>query len=176
MNIIIDGYNLIRQSEVLRRFESQGLEEGRTELIRRIVQFKKARGHRVTIVFDGWEHGADREERYKESGVTIIFSRRGETADDVIKRMVTRGSECLVVTSDRGIADAVTRHGGVAVASVEFELKMQMSSLGLSPLDEKEDESEALYSDDTRGTARKKGPSKRLPKKKRRQAARLKKL
>jgi len=176
MNIIIDGYNLIRQSDSLRHFERQGLEEGRTELIRRIIQFKKARRHRITIVFDGWEHGSDREERYKEGGITIIFSRRGETADDVIKRMVTRGAECLVVTSDRGIADAVTRHGGVAVSSVEFDMKLHMISLGMSAPHEAAGEDETRAADDTRGTTKKKGPAKRLPKKKRRQAARLRKL
>ena len=45
------------------------------------------------------------EERDLAGGVAIIYSRLGEKADEVIKRLVAAGSEeILVVTSDREIA------------------------------------------------------------------------
>ncbi|MDO8786291.1 MAG: NYN domain-containing protein, partial [Syntrophales bacterium] len=49
MHIIIDGYNLIRQSDFLRRIERISLEEGRKTLIRTMSLYRKQRGHRVTI-------------------------------------------------------------------------------------------------------------------------------
>jgi len=57
MHIIIDGYNLIRQSEALRRFDSFGLEAGRKELLRLLSLYRKSRGHRITVVLDGWMSG-----------------------------------------------------------------------------------------------------------------------
>ncbi len=40
MHIIIDGYNLIRQSDALRRYERLSLEEGRNALIRSVSFIK----------------------------------------------------------------------------------------------------------------------------------------
>ena len=171
MHIIIDGYNLIRQSPSLLQYENQGLEEGRYELIRRLSRFKKERGHTITVVFDGWISGSPKEERYNEKGITVIYSRKGEQADEVIKRMARKGrSSVIVVTSDRSVADAATRSGGTAIPSPEFELRLTMPDVIPS-----EDTNE--YGDEhSRLTGKRKGPSKRLPKKKRRVRARLKKI
>jgi predicted RNA-binding protein with PIN domain len=174
MHIIIDGYNLIRQSPSLWPFEERSLEEGRTELLRRLSAFKKDRGHRITVVFDGWISGSSKEERLTEHGITVIFSKRGEQADEVIKRMVRHGrSSIVVVTSDRSIADTATRCGGTAISSPEFDLRLTMpSGNATSFTDDLTD-----YDDEqVRLTGKRKGPSKRMPKKQRRVMARLKKI
>lgn len=174
MHIIIDGYNLIRQSPSLQQFETRSLEEGRNELIRRLSRFKKERGHKVTVVFDGWISGSPQEERYNESGITVIYSRQGEQADEVIKRMVRKGkSSAVVVTSDKSIADAATRNGGTAIPSPEFESRLTIpDEIPLSLMEESNE-----YGDEhSRLTGKRKGPSRRLPKKKRRVMARLKKI
>jgi len=126
MHIIIDGYNLIRQSDTLRRVERLSLEAGRDELIRRVATYRRSRGHKVTVVFDGWMTGPVREERHRRDGVHIIYSGRGETADEVIRRMARaeRGAEIVVVSSDREVAEGAMRAGGVAVSSPEFERRM----------------------------------------------------
>jgi uncharacterized protein len=72
MHIIVDGYNLIRQSATLRHSEMKSLEEGRNALIRSLAGFRKLRGHRMTVVFDGWVGGSPREERDLAGGVEII--------------------------------------------------------------------------------------------------------
>jgi predicted RNA-binding protein with PIN domain len=177
MHIIIDGYNLIRQSDSLRRFERLGLEKGREELIKRLAAYRKLKGHRITVVFDGWIGGHLQEERQQEASIRIIYSRRGEKADEVIKRIARKGSgeELVVVTSDREIAQTVVRSGGVAIASPEFEARMVLegqvallSEKGVSP-DEEEDDEEIR-----RGG--KKGPSRRLSKKERLTERRRRKL
>jgi predicted RNA-binding protein with PIN domain len=122
MHIIIDGYNLIRQSDRLRRAERVTLEEGRHSLIRFLTPYRERKGHRLTVVFDGWEGGSFQEERDREGGIDIIYSRKGEKADDLIKRMAERsGDELIVVTSDRDIGHFVERCGGTVVASQTFE-------------------------------------------------------
>lgn len=176
MHIIIDGYNLIRQSDSLRRFERLGLEKGRKELIKRLALYRKLKGHRITVIFDGWIGGPLREERQKEEGIHIIYSRRGERADEVIKRIARKrsGEELVVVTSDREIAEAVGRSGGVAIPSPEFETRMILEGeamvlreKGVSP--EEDDDGEI-------GRSGKKGPSRRLSKKERLTERRRRKL
>jgi predicted RNA-binding protein with PIN domain len=175
VKIIIDGYNLIRQSESLRHFERFSLEEGRKELLRRLSLFKRRRGHAVTVVFDGWISGSAREERHNEGGITVIYSKRGEKADEVIKRLAMKGGSALtVVTSDRNIADFISRRGGVAIASPEFEHRISIVETDSSFSEGMEYHEEMS---DGHGTSRKKkGPSRRLSKKQRRAAARLRKL
>jgi len=81
MHIIVDGYNLIRQSDTFRQSERKSLEEGRNALIRSLAGYRKLRGHRITVVFDGWVGGSPLEERDRALGVEIIYSRLGEKAD-----------------------------------------------------------------------------------------------
>ncbi len=175
MHISVDGYNLIRQSDVLRGHERQSLESGRKALIRGLAQYKWLRGHRITVVFDGWEGGSPLEERDLAGGVAIIYSRLGEKADEVIKRLVAAGSEeILVVTSDREIATFAARRGRGTIASSEFAARLDRITAAPDaniPADE-EDEDDAARP----GAAKKKGPARRLSKQKRAAQARIRKL
>ena len=176
MHIIIDGYNLIRQSDTLRRHERLSLEEGRKALIRFTAMYRRYRGHKVTVVFDGWEGGPAEEERDRQEGIDIVYSHRGEKADEVIKRMVQKtGEEIVVVTSDRGIADFVSRRGGTAVSSQEFE--GHISRL-LAARPDALPQAEGSYEKDegAREAAKRKGPSKRLSRKQKAAMAKIRKL
>jgi len=175
MHIIVDGYNLIRQSDALRGAERRSLEEGRKALVRSLAGYKRLRGHRITVVFDGWEGGSPQEERDLAGGVAIIYSRLGEKADEVIKRLVAGASEeILVVTSDREIASFTARRGKAAVASPEFAARLDRVAAGDFPANAPgaEDEEE----DDKRRGAKGKGPARRLSKQKRAALARINKL
>ena len=176
MHIIVDGYNLIRQSGTFRHSEMKSLEEGRNALIRSLAGYRKLRGHRITVVFDGWEGGSPTEERDVAGGVEIIYSRLGEKADEVIKRLLEKGSEeSLVVTSDREIAVFATRRGKTAIASAAFDALLEQSAAGSSPADVS-GATEGDDDDDDRTGMKRKGPSRRLSKQKRAALARFKKL
>jgi uncharacterized protein len=177
MHIIIDGYNLIRQSDTLRRSEKSSLEEGRKALIRFIMPYRQAKAHRITIVFDGWQSGAYREERDRQGGMDIIYSRRGEKADDVIKRIAeAAGEEIMVVTSDRDIASFVERRGGTAIASRAFETIINMKTwempTGRTVIEGKDDDEKNQGPSEDR----KKGPSRRLSRREKDYRKRIQKL
>ena len=172
MHIIVDGYNLIRLTE-LREYERARLEDGRKALLRLLAEYRKKRGHFVTVVFDGWMDGSFNEERDRYGGVEIIYSRRGEKADEVIKRLIEKaGEEITVVTSDREISTYAAHRGKSSVASPTFFALMK-SKLSAAP-EEKDD----LDGDEEerQGRTPKKGPSRRLSKQKRLTRASLKKL
>ena len=176
MHIIIDGYNLIRQSASLKRLERFSLERGRNELIRRVAGYRKLRDHRMTVVFDGWITGSPEEERLREDGVYIIYSKRGETADEVIKRMAIagRGSEIIVVSSDRDVANSAVKAGGVAISSPEFEERMgEEDTKTIIHGDETPEEDDDVPS---RSGTGKKGTARRKSKRERQSQRRLGKL
>ncbi len=175
MHIIVDGYNLIRQSDALRAHERQSLEAGRKALIRGLAQYKRLRGHRITVVFDGWEGGSPLEERDLAGRVAIIYSRLGEKADEVIKRLVGAASEeILVVTSDREIAAYAARRGKSSIDSPEFAARLDRLAAAPSPDHGRPAEPEEDEAD--RPAAKKKGPARRLSRQKRAALARIKKL
>jgi uncharacterized protein len=176
MHLIVDGYNLIRQSDTLRGYERISLEAGRQALIRNLAGYRKLRGHRITVVFDGWVGGSPQEERDRAGGLDIIYSRLGEKADEVIKRLLAKGNEeIIVVTSDREIVNFAARRGKTAIASAAFSSLLDGVAAGPvaggPPEREEEEENE-----DRHIVAKKKGPARRLSKQKRAALARIRKL
>jgi predicted RNA-binding protein with PIN domain len=172
LHIVIDGYNLIRQSPTLSSIESNSLEEGREALIARLAGYKRFKTHSITVVFDGAQARSLGQERTREKGIDIVFSRHGELADDVIKRIVAKeGGRVVVVTSDKDVADYAVQHGAAIIGSVDFEFKMQMVGDPDSVWCDLEDEESGW-----RPTTKKKGPARRRSKRQRRSRARTSKL
>jgi predicted RNA-binding protein with PIN domain len=164
LHIIVDGYNVIRQSKQLRVLDSRDIQEGREALQDALVEYRKRKGHRITIVFDGTNTFSYEARRQRFRGITILFSRNGETADTVIKRMATRERErALVVSSDRDIVSFVRSMGSASIGSRAFEDKLFRALYSFEA-----DGTEDLPQTGWVPTTRKKGPSRRLPKKKRR--------
>ena len=174
MHILIDGYNLIRQSVDLKRFERQSLEAGRKALIDWLSRYRQRKGHRITVVFDGWVSGSPQEERDYHSGIQIIYSSRGVKADDVLKRITaSTDEEILLVSSDREITSYATRKGKATLSSIEFEsiVNRQLTAPNIDFQEEKDTDEE-----ESGRPAGKKGPARRLSKAKRQAQTKIRKL
>lgn len=172
MHILIDGYNLIRQSVDLKRFERQSLEAGRRALIDWLAFYRRRKGHDVTVVFDGWKSGSPLEERDYSSGIHITYTSLSVKADDVIKRILASSDEeILVVSSDREIVSFAARRGKATLSSLEFEtlVNKQATSMNSTYPEDKGEEEESR-------TTSKKGPSRRLSRKERLTQAKIRKL
>jgi len=173
LHLIIDGYNFIRRSDRLQKCEAQALELGRQALIDDLASYKRIKGYKITVVFDGARNDEYGEKRSSEKGIRIRFSRHGQIADTVIENMASRDRQkAVVVTADRRLAESVESKGAVAVDPGAFEEKMEMARL-------LETKGAEANDGDRKGwvpTTRKKGPSRRLPKNKRRQLRKMKKL
>lgn len=120
-HIIVDGYNLIGVKAGLRG----DIESKRRELIDLLARYKDTKGYSITVVFDGWQGGQAREERDRINGIDIIYSRRGEKADEVIKRLIQQKGSCIVVSSDREVAGFADVRGGTAITSGVFHKKIE---------------------------------------------------
>lgn len=171
MHIIIDGYNLIRQSKDLSCLDLQDIQFGRAALIDALAAYRKIKKHRITVVFDGaGAVGGDRH-RDRIKGIEVRFSRNGQSADAVIQQMAAReGEKALVVSSDREVADVSSAKGAATIGSREFENRLAMA-VHLTHADDEPDDTVGWVP-----TTRKKGPSRRLSKKDRRRRRKISKL
>ena len=108
------------------------------------------------------------ERREKKRETEIIYSKLGEKADEVIKRLVKeKGSEAIVITSDREISRFAERIDVAVIPSEQFIEKLEDSSDRLEESLEEEEEERRMN---------KKGLSRRLSKREKRVRAALKKL
>ncbi len=125
MWIVIDGYNLIRRSAMLAPVDRRDLGEGRDALLKALGAYRRLKAHRITVVFDGWERGGAAEQATQVAGVRVIFSRRGDRADQAILRLVEKApAGAVVVSSDRAVAEAAGRMGAVTLSAEEFEERL----------------------------------------------------
>jgi len=112
-HLIVDGYNVTKAG-----FGEMSLEQQRNRLVSALAGLTAQTGTETTIVFDG----ADRIVGLPPAprGVRVLFSRKGETADDLIRRLVRAepaGRAVVVISSDREVADGVRRHGAYPLSS-----------------------------------------------------------
>ncbi len=167
MWIIVDGYNVIRQWPELAMLDRMDLQAGRDALLHELRTYRRAKGHRITVVFDGREQGGFSEAAEATGGIGVRYSRRGETADAVIARLSAEGGEgTVVVSSDHEVAAVARRHRAASIAVEEFITRLEASRVALLKGAEEED----------RPSKPGKGAARRLPKAERRRQQRLKAL
>ena len=120
-HLIIDGYNLLGLQGGL----PGRLESARETLLQGLAAYRHRKGHPITIVFDGWQQRQPLEQREHRSGVQIIYSRRGERADQVIQRLAREyGAGCAVVSSDHEVARSARVSGALVMGAQEFAMKL----------------------------------------------------
>lgn len=137
-------------------------------LIEALITFRQRRGHDITVVFDGWKTGEGQESQTVTGGIRVIYSRIGEKADILIKRIVsTVKRQWIVVSSDRDIANHAWSVGSIPVAVEDFFGILGRKELSLDA-EEQDDNEDILY--------RRKGNPRQLSKKEKALARALSKL
>jgi len=168
MHLIIDGYNLLHVDRSLTCLNSTQLRWERDRLIDQLSAYQKHKSCGMTVVFDGWQGGWNTEKREKKREIEIIYSKLGEKADEVIKRLVKeKGSGAIVITSDRDISRFAERIDVAVIPSDQFREKLEVSPNRFEESPEEEEEERGI---------KKKGLSRRLSKKEKKARAALKKL
>ncbi|HBT48198.1 MAG TPA: hypothetical protein DEA73_10055 [Peptococcaceae bacterium] len=104
--LILDGYNVIHSWPDLLRLKESNLGHARDKLIEEMINLQPLLGVEVEIfiVFDAYRLGGRDGGQEEQGGVRVIYTRRGETADTCIERLVgelvAAGREVVVVTGD----------------------------------------------------------------------------
>ena len=101
--LLVDGYNVIRQTPPYRELAEDDLENARAALVSDVAAYAD-RSFDATVVFDGHSNPMSTGIAHQVAGITVVFSKYGVDADAVIELLARaarqRGDETVVVTSD----------------------------------------------------------------------------
>ncbi len=102
--LLVDGYNVINSWTDFAGLKSLELEHARDKLVDVLASYAAFQGCDVTVVFDAYAVEG-RSTIMERSGVQVVFTAEGETADSYIERMaygfVRQSKKVFVVTGDR---------------------------------------------------------------------------
>lgn len=132
--LIVDGYNVIG---AWREAERSGwtIDESRDRLMHQLQDYSGYSGEEVVLVFDGYQSDRKLSTEEQHGGLTLVFTRHGETADSYIERLVAQAPKyrsVRVATSDGLEQSQVLATGATRLTSRELlrELR-QMRANGL---------------------------------------------
>jgi uncharacterized protein len=128
VRILVDGYSLLHNWPELAPGAARHSARAREELVHVLTRYHDATGEPVTVFFDGT--GARPGAPDSESGgaVEVLFSRAGQTADQMIERAAHRfqaRGEVLVVTDDQAERDTVSGFGAAVASGANFIRKVE---------------------------------------------------
>lgn len=129
--LVVDGYNVMRASsryDLLidtttdpKHFDTDPFDRARERVIADVAAYAQKK-YECYLVFDGGNNLSDIPRETKSAGIHVVYSRAGETADDVIERLVylahQQDREVVLVTSDMTIRQTVA--SGVAALSAQL--------------------------------------------------------
>ncbi|MBA2307090.1 NYN domain-containing protein [Candidatus Dependentiae bacterium] len=116
MNIVIDGYNMIKQG--LKKPTITDAE--RANVLARLDAYARQKQHTIHIIFDGGPYDRPTKERFRS--LTVIYSGRRQSADDVIKTYIEEKvlPAMLIVTTDRNLNAFAYAHSVASIDSIDF--------------------------------------------------------
>lgn len=123
VRILVDGYSLLHAWPQLAPKRPRHSAAARDELIQRLTLYQDAIGTPITIFFDGASGRGARPDAPRKSEVEVLYSRAGQTADQMIERSTHRFApfgEVLAVTDDFAERDIVIGLGGMASSCQNF--------------------------------------------------------
>lgn len=123
VRILVDGYSLLHNWPELAPGQPRHSARAREELIYLLTRFYDATGTPVTIFFDGAGAPSGTPPPEPGAAIEVLFSRAGQTADQMIERAAHRfgdHGEVLVVTDDIAERETVIGLGGQAASCGNF--------------------------------------------------------
>jgi len=123
VRILVDGYSLLHNWPALAPGQPRYSARAREELIHVLTAYQDATGTPVTIFFDGAGAPSGVSSPESPAAVEVLFSRSGQTADQMIERAAHRFGaygEILAVTDDVAERETVTGFGGLASSCANF--------------------------------------------------------
>ena len=134
VRILVDGYSLLHGWPELAAGKPRHSTAARDELIHVLTRYQDAIGTPITIFFDGGGSPPGVPKNESSPLVEVLFSKAGQTADDMIERAAHRFQpygEVLAVTDDNAERDPVIALGGSASSCLNFISEIE-SALAVS--------------------------------------------
>ena len=121
--LLVDGYNIIHAWDELKKLMETNIEHARLRLVDLMASYQAVKGVKVIVVFDAHLVKGGSGSRENESGVEVIYTSEGETADSLIEKMVGQlilEGRVTVATSDWAQQRIVFGKGAVRLSAREL--------------------------------------------------------
>src|SRR5437867_5998825 len=131
VRILVDGYSLLHNWPELAPRKPRHSAAARDELVHVLTRYHDVIGTPLTIFFDGAGAPPNVPKNESTAHVEVLFSKAGQTADQMIERAAHRFQpygEVLAVTDDNAERDLVIGLGGSAASCWNF-ISMVQSAL-----------------------------------------------
>jgi predicted RNA-binding protein with PIN domain len=155
-HIIVDGYNVIRVDPRLAELERSSLEKAREVLVRTLASSPRLIDDRIVVVFDGRQGTRSHVHTQRMGRVLVMYSARGQIADDVIieeaRRLSVQGA-VIVVTNDVHVRESC-RAEGCQVSGSENLLQQMPGHVRPVPRTNEEEDYDPSLSTVKRGNPR----------------------
>ncbi|MCQ2423651.1 MAG: NYN domain-containing protein, partial [Clostridia bacterium] len=129
--LLVDGYNVIFAWDTLRELAAVDLPRAREVLTELLVNYAAYTGVHPVVVFDGYRVKGSIGEKTEQSGVRVVYTKEGETADAYVEKLlreIGRDYDVRVVTSDGLIQVTAVTAGVLRMSAREFEDEMRRVS------------------------------------------------
>lgn len=127
MYMIVDGYNVINNWQILKEEAKKSLEEARIKLIDMLSDFHGYSAINLVLVFDAMYVKGSLEKHEIINGIEIVYTKEGESADHYIEGIVkdlSKLDHVVVVTSDWTIQQVVLAQGATRMSARELYEEM----------------------------------------------------
>jgi len=121
--LLVDGYNIIFAWDKLKKVAEDSLDLARTLLIDKMCNYQAMKGINVIVVFDAYKVKDNKGEVEKIHGVSIVYTKTAETADEYIEktsRELSKDYRVRVATSDNLEQIIVFGNGAHRISAKEF--------------------------------------------------------
>ncbi|HZD60014.1 MAG TPA: NYN domain-containing protein [Anaerolineae bacterium] len=132
--LIVDGYNVIYTTDRYRKWREEDLELARVKLIEDLATLKALNDYDVVLIFDAAKTHSHGRHHAQILGIDVWFTRAGETADDMIERMVFASNydgDTIVATSDYSQQKVIFRPGVLRKSSRELVAELESTEKDL---------------------------------------------
>jgi predicted RNA-binding protein with PIN domain len=130
--LIVDGHSIIFAWQEMRAMHARRNIAARETLVKLLTEYHDFSGVHVAVVFDG--QGGKVSEETEPGGIQIFYSGSGQTADDVIERLVAKygtENEITVATDDLLEQQTAITFGAQCVSAEGLRALLEDSSTEL---------------------------------------------
>ncbi len=126
--LLVDGYNIIHAWKDLKEAAAESLDLARNLLVNRLCNYQAMTNSNVILVFDAYKVKGGQREIEKVHGITVVYTKEAETADQYIEKTSTELSKnyrVRVATSDAQVQMIIFGSGAVRIPALEFEKEVR---------------------------------------------------
>ncbi|GAE26014.1 hypothetical protein JCM9140_2042 [Halalkalibacter wakoensis JCM 9140] len=132
--MLVDGYNMIGAWPELRILKDKDLGLARDRLIEMLAEYQAYTGYQVKVIFDA--HMVDGVgKRYKNHRVDVLYTRKNETADERIEKLVLDlkriDTNIHVATSDMAEQSMIFGSGALRKSARELFMEIEATEKGI---------------------------------------------